>query len=415
MAASSSLPIAILGSGISGLLVARALLRASPSLKLVVLDRAGVGASLAGNKLALSLEHDTISRIAKLMNEETGSLLAEAGVRTPNGLSDVVDGDVEQSSSSSWHSISRHVLASKLAAALPQETLEQAPRELVKIEWRAGHGQALRLRFKDGEALDARWLIAADGVHSAGVSLAWSRYHPHANAGAVRGLMAEQVKHVVHPFVAIHGSRRLSPASFASSAFAEALRHSPKLVHKTAGARVQLSLDEWTEERVAISWTYIRRAQGDADPLYKPDRSKKEASVVSDAFDGELIDALGGAPPTFAALLEGAVAYDGKPASDRRLSWLLRTVPMEAQSDAARSALARAIFVGDAAHAVPIVCSYGVKDALDDAESLAEAFARHGETAEAAAVQQYIDEAASRWEATRAFAKARLDRVAEQH
>jgi len=398
MAASSSLPIAILGSGISGLLVARALLRASPSLKLVVLDRAGVGASLAGNKLALSLEHDTISRIAKLMNEETGSLLAEAGVRTPNGLSDVVDGDVEQSSSSSWHSISRHVLASKLAAALPQETLEQAPRELVKIEWRAGHGQALRLRFKDGEALDARWLIAADGVHS-----------------AVRGLMAEQVKHVVHPFVAIHGSRRLSPASFASSAFAEALRHSPKLVHKTAGARVQLSLDEWTEERVAISWTYIRRAQGDADPLYKPDRSKKEASVVSDAFDGELIDALGGAPPTFAALLEGAVAYDGKPASDRRLSWLLRTVPMEAQSDAARSALARAIFVGDAAHAVPIVCSYGVKDALDDAESLAEAFARHGETAEAAAVQQYIDEAASRWEATRAFAKARLDRVAEQH
>lgn len=116
---------------------------------------------------------------------------------------------------------------------------------------------------------------------------------------------------------------------------------------------------------VLVGWYYSRRARPDNDVLYRPDRKVNEANVIPEGFYEEVssIEGLQEEPYKF--------IYDVEMMrSDRIQSFLMRQVVSDGVEfkDLAKRGI---IFLGDAAHATPIVGSEGADYAIQDALDLA--------------------------------------------
>jgi len=225
-------------------------------------------------------------------------------------------------------------------------------------------------------------IIDTEGVHSS--LRTWSIGHIH-NVPSVL------------PFVTIRGRRRVRRAVF-DSKYAPALRGSKAREIKTEeGVVLGIYVDHVNDEDVGITWIYSRAARLDTtvpDALFQPDRSTSEASRIPDAFFDEAKHVLDTDSVRRDPLL--AEVFDvQKMRNDRLLSWLMRSVDLEIEQ--LRQAYARGVLlIGDAAHAQPILGGEGANQAIADALSLAEHIAVHG----VGGLGEWYETALLRWEAS---------------
>jgi 2-polyprenyl-6-methoxyphenol hydroxylase-like FAD-dependent oxidoreductase len=248
---------------------------------------------------------------------------------------------------------------------------------LKDVEW--GTGSSI-LHFANGERVENDVVVGADGVHSA----------------VRRGVLPDSQLTIL-PYVVYNGKRRIERAEFEEK-IAPHLEGS-NVVNGTKGdARVNVSVNDYTEDKVGVSWTYSRPSRGLGDALHKPERALSGATIIPDELYQEL-DALD-LPQPFATIFEPQMLR-----KDRILHWLMRTVivPKRELQDLARNGI---VLMGDAAHAQPIVGGNGANEAILDAVSLAERLVG-GEKD----MGDWVDERYSQWERSENEAKANIDKM----
>jgi hypothetical protein len=163
--------------------------------------------------------------------------------------------------------------------------------------------------------------------------------------------------------VVYNGKRRIQRAEFEEKV-APHLGGESVVNGRKGDARVNVSVNDYTEDEVSVSWTYSRPSRGSGEALHQPGRGLSGATIIPDELYEEL-DALD-LPQPFATIFEPHMLRE-----DRILHWLMRTVlvPQVGLQTLARDGI---VLMGDAAHAQPIVGGNGANEALSDAMSLAE-------------------------------------------
>lgn len=167
-------------------------------------------------------------------------------------------------------------------------------------------------------------------------------------------------------------------------------------ISTTSGdSTLALAINDAAEDTVSISYTYSRPAREEGDALFKPDRSKEDASKIPEEFFEEL-SAFSNASMPFAE-----IAAPVKAREDKLLSWLMRSVSL-ASSDI-EALPGRVGLLGDAAHAMPIVAGEGgnhaILDGLSLGYALAESLQNGGETEQTSSIYaKYASSEGKRWQ-----------------
>lgn len=208
----------------------------------------------------------------------------------------------------------------------------------------------ITIRFQDGSSLESKTLVAADGVHS-----------------QVRKILAPKIKPSVLPYVVFNG-RRAMPIDEYKAKVASYIQNSTIIQSRHYDAVLQISVNDITPTQAVLSYTYSRPARSD-DPLHRPERPLDGAENISNEFYAES-DKLEGLEPPFGEMLDSK-----KIRQDRTLHWLMRSVllPLEEMQDLARHGV---LFIGDAAHAMPLLGGEGANMAIKDACDLADQMAQ---------------------------------------
>jgi tyrosinase len=371
--------INIIGAGIAGLTLARALRRlAIPStiyerlsskhtrngrgkgpstspilpdpLQNVILDlsrdqRRSIEASLTGlssrHNYGITLSYATTETLARLLDLTTAQLRHYTAV-DGRGL---VDPDTSLANGPYRANLAR-------VEALLADGLDiRYDHDLTSIEPQTSN-TPITLRFGNGSSLSpspSNITIGADGVHSPLRTF----------------LLPTETPHVL-PYAVYHGTRTLNSSTqppFQRHIF----RDSNVITLRRDNFVLSVNIDERKEGADRISWTYSRAARGDNDPLHKPHRAKDEAKTIPDALYEEMSAlAQSGLEEPFAAVVE-MQALKG----DRVLNWLMRSVVVDANELRRVADSVGVVFIGDAAHATPIVGSRGADEAVGDALALA--------------------------------------------
>ena len=207
--------------------------------------------------------------------------------------------------------------------------------------------QGLRLAFEDGQSFLTSFVVGADGVHS-----------------QLRKSLAPQCQLKILPFVVFNGRRRIAKDDF-SNQFALHLQDRNIIQTQRNGVLLQISINDYRDQEIDISYTYSRAARPHDDALHKPDRALSAATNIPEAFYHEL-EALHDLDPPFPTVFEAS-----KVKRDRVLHWLMRTSLLDRHTllELAKQGVA---MIGDAAHATPILGGDGANLAIQDASLLAE-------------------------------------------
>jgi 2-polyprenyl-6-methoxyphenol hydroxylase-like FAD-dependent oxidoreductase len=242
--------------------------------------------------------------------------------------------------------------------------LEEWLREGLDVRWEqvlqhVEHSSdgAPTLSFENSEKVQSDIVVGADG--------------PHSN---LRRALLPESQLTILPFVAFNGKRRIGRAVFEEKILPH-MRASNVVNFKHKDVRVNVSVSEYTTDRVSVSWTYSRPSQGTSDALHNPERALSSATVIPEQLFEEL-DTLYqmGLPQPFTEIFEPSILR-----KDRILHWLMRTtlVPKEELQKPAQKGV---VLIGDSVHAEPIVGGNGANAAISDAVSLAEHIAQNQDT-----------------------------------
>ncbi|KAH7065731.1 hypothetical protein BKA63DRAFT_164012 [Paraphoma chrysanthemicola] len=272
-------------------------------------------------------------------------------------------------------------------------SLEVWLREGLDIRW--GHtlqniepssvpdGQPI-VRFDNGQEVQTSVVVGADGPHS-----------------ALRNLLLPESQLAVLPFVVFNGKRRIDRDVF-EAALLPHLGESNVITFRKDGIRIKLSIDNYTTERISISWTYSRPSRGASDPLYKPERTLSGATKIPE----ELFDELGSLLRPDLPQPFGIVLDEKEVRKDRLLHWLMRAilVPQDALRGIASGGI---VLIGDTVHAEPIVGGNGANAAILDAVSLAE----HVAKTQGPGLSSWYDSRYGEWEHGSMRAKANIEAI----
>lgn len=242
--------------------------------------------------------------------------------------------------------------------------------------------RANRTRFEQllHEGLDVRWeheLASIDSSTGTGVALDFGGKGkvqsdvvvggdgPHSQ---VRQLISPATELKILPFAVYNGKRRVDRETF-NSRYTAAFVEGNEIEHKAHnGALLQVSINDRDPkaQHVSISFTYSRPSKPHGeDALFNPRRSKSSARDIPKEFYDE-IRSLGSLSEPFASVFDSEALQ-----KDRLLNWLMRSVSVPA-SDLDSAAERGIVLVGDAVHHTPILGSEGANHAIQDSMRLAD-------------------------------------------
>jgi 2-polyprenyl-6-methoxyphenol hydroxylase-like FAD-dependent oxidoreductase len=233
-----------------------------------------------------------------------------------------------------------------------RQKLETMLAEGVKIEWKRGFRKTndtgpVALLFDVVDKVHVcSLLVGADGVHS-----------------GVRKHFMPDAELRVSPYAVYYGRRELSLETFAGK-FAPMMNGSNAIERREGQMRMEIKIDDISDEAVRISYTYSRPAR-ENDNAFHPNRRNEQTADFRDA----LFEDMQGIKN-----LEGAFqeVFDvEKMRNDRLLNWLMRSVSV-GKAQLLGAAARGVVLIGDAAHAAPILGGYGANAAITDAIDLAE-------------------------------------------
>jgi len=376
--------VAIVGAGIGGLTLGRFLAR--HGIPYVIYDRSP---SPRLNNYGITLQPEQIRSLCKITDvRNEADFITRLAVDSAIGGRGLVQ--------SQWPEIThKHKTTTAQSNSAEIESLEPFRANRARLESLLAAGLDIKyghtvssinlssgkptLEFTSAEPVGHSLVVAADGVHS-----------------AIRDYLLPEVKPEVHPVVAIYGKRRISKQHFLNWTFgssqqrlayadfklgtvADGPRHLEDVV-----TRISVADSKDEDDTVTVEYVYSRGSRGSTDPLYTPNRSTGEAKNIDESFFDELsqsqehvLQNQGSFSPVWTTWTE---VFDmAKVRSDRKLSWLMRSVSPPEKGVLSTLANKGVLFIGDAIHAEPIIGGQGANNAIDDAIYLADKLKASGD------------------------------------
>jgi 2-polyprenyl-6-methoxyphenol hydroxylase-like FAD-dependent oxidoreductase len=365
-------PISIIGSGIAGLTLGRALLNHGINATIYTRQPAS-----SRNSYAITLYASAYQRLLNVLGIDEADFRQRVAVPGKGHIdaSRTVGAPVNSSISFRAH----------------RGKLEDLLREGLDIKWEHAvdkvevlPSESTVLHMSKGESIKGTTIIGADGPHS-----------------KVRSGLLPQIELAVLPYVAFNGKRRVPLATF-DEHYAPAFGDSSVFERKFGDIVLWLSIFDRTDENVSISWVYSRPANGDNDALHKPSRSTGEAKETPEEFFDE-VESLPSSLEPFKDIFDTS-----KLRKDRILHWLMRTVEIPSE-DLVGLSRQNVVLLGDAAHAEQIIGGNGANNAIVDAIELAEVLALSDAQGDLAA---WSEEHASKWQRG---VKESTSRISQMH
>ncbi|CZT01501.1 uncharacterized protein RCO7_02096 [Rhynchosporium graminicola] len=349
-------PIHIIGAGIGGLTLARCF--RNRGIQAVIFEK---NPSPAKHNYGISLQPWAWRLLVKELGIEEGRLLGRVAV---DG-----DGDGGSRGLKYLDSDSRSAFGEDGRGVVPLRAhrgrLEGLLREGLEGTVRWGHvlrdvemggdGNGIGnrmggvLRFEDKPDIRSLLVVDTSGVHS-----------------SVRKSLLPATELNVLPYVVFRGTRRIERKVF-EEVYEAAFERGTVLKTRVGEVLLQIWIDDVKEEggRVDLSIVYSRPSK-DNDPLHRPGRDLSQASDISEAFFEEVskLSLQGLGQPW-----KDAFAVDDVRKA-RTLHWLMRDVLVE-RRELDRLGREGVVFIGDSAHALPILGGEGANFAIRDAVELA--------------------------------------------
>jgi 2-polyprenyl-6-methoxyphenol hydroxylase-like FAD-dependent oxidoreductase len=351
--------ISIIGAGLSGLTLSRCLRQ--HGIQSILYDRSS---SPAPHSYGITLYASSYTPLLKALNTSEPAFKSRVAVDAAiDGAGKIADAYVDAGTNTGP------------CLRVNRGKLEEWLREGVDVRWEhklrdvEADDEAPILRFENGQTVQNTLIIDASGPHSS----------------LKKSLLPDSDLKIL-PFVVFNGKRRISRKQFDKEMAAH--MHDSTIVNFTHGdARLNFSINEYSEEKVSVSWTYSRPSRGDGDGLHKPDRGLSDATSVPEELFDELHTLCQSLPQPFDSLFEPELLR-----KDRILHWLMRTSHLDIQ-EAQGLARKGIVLIGDAAHAEPIVGGNGANEALDDGTDLAAWIAKRG----SGSLEEWIEQRHGAW------------------
>jgi 2-polyprenyl-6-methoxyphenol hydroxylase-like FAD-dependent oxidoreductase len=341
-------PLSIIGAGLGGVTLGRALLERG--IPVVLYDRA---TSASRHGYGISLHASTYKPLMEMLKMDERTFRKNVAVDAAVGGNGAID--------PKKLICPRDVTSTSFRAH--RERLEKLIRQGLDIKWESGlekleqtpNGTTLYLQ-NDNSIEGQICIVGADGVHS-----------------TTRKSILREAGLEVLPFVTFNGKRKVSRSTF-EDIYAPAFKGSNVVEHQNNGVFLQVSVNDITAEQASVSWTYSRPAKGSDDRCFKPNRTLSDASEVPKEFYQE-ITALKDLPQPFLEIFD-----ERKMKQDRILTWLMRASKVDLPQ--LYQLASNGIFLmGDSAHSQAILGGEGANIAISDGLTLAEAIAaQNGET-----------------------------------
>ncbi|KAI5193490.1 hypothetical protein AUEXF2481DRAFT_7452 [Aureobasidium subglaciale EXF-2481] len=341
-------PLSIIGAGLGGVTLGRALLERG--IPVVLYERA---TSAPRHGYGISLHASTYKPLLKMLNMDEQTFKQRVAVDAAVGGTGAIDPK----------RLIRPREATSTSFRAHRERLEKLIRQGLDIKWEHGlekleqthNGTSLYMQ-NDNTIEGQTCIVGSDGVHS-----------------LTRKSILREAGLDVLPFVTFNGKRKVSRSTF-DSVYSPALRGSNVIESHNNGAFLQVSVNDITEDQASVSWVYSRPAKGSSDRCFKPNRLLSDATQIPKEFYQE-VAALTDLPQPFSEIFDVE-----KMKQDRILTWLMRTSKVDLPQ--LYQLASNGIFLmGDSAHSQPILGGEGANIAIFDGLTLAEAIAaQNGET-----------------------------------
>lgn len=344
----SHLPVSIVGAGISGLTLGRCLL--SRGIPAVIFEKCRY--SVHRNNYGITLHARTYRPLLKILKIDETTFKQRVAVDAAVGG----EGRLTSSEGSS----------DPCAFRANRGRFEQLLGEGLEIAWEhevdsvslASGSAPASLTLNNGENRPSLVVVGADGPHSRVRS-------------AITMDVAAPLK--VLEFATYNGKRYLTPREFDDD-FASSMQDKNVLEQRVSDDTfLQISINERSNERVIISYTYSRPARdGSEDQLYRPKRSVSAAKEVPEELFAELESLRDQLQGPFRVVFGGEAMR-----KDRLLNWLMRSVPQQPEFEGHLGQATRGgvVLLGDAVHAEPILGGQGANVAIEDGMRLADVLA----------------------------------------
>lgn len=350
-------PVAIIGAGISGLVLGQCLRR--KNIPAVIYER--LKSNPTRNNYGITLDKPVYRSLLETLQTTEDEFRRRVGVHHP--YSDSVASDDGKLR------VNRAALSNILENGLDIRW----EHKLSKI---SSSGKSRSIVFETGaqeSTEDYDLLIGADGVHSA--------------TRAQLDLPKSAFDLEVLPYVVFNGKRRIKYSDFPKELL-ECFENPGGISHAQDGAVLSIKADFWDAKKqlVAVSYTLSRAASEADQPLLN--RNIREAETLAQRFVEEVED-LGELPSPFHQVFNPETMP-----KDRLLHWLMRSALVENKAFEDVASNKGVVLLGDAAHAQPIPGN-GANLAIEDALALAQHINQAGELDVsaflAARSQQWVD------------------------
>lgn len=335
----------IIGAGISGLVLARCLLRRG--IPAVLYERDTLQQATSRHGYGITLHQSAYRPLLEVLK------IDEAAFRRKLAVDIAVSGQ--------GYVDCKHGASSFRAN---RRRLEAMLREGLDVRW--GHqladlkppqtsGDEVSMTFSTGVEVRSHIVVGADGPHS-----------------QLRKAVSPSSEFEILPYVVFNGKRRVPRETFTST-YTPHIDGSNLVEHQEDDILLQFSTNDLDDENVSISYTYSRPAR-QGDRLFQPNRSNSDAATIHEELFDEisLLSSILADHPPFDEVFNVRHMLE-----DRLLNWLMRSV-LVPQADLEQAATNGIVLVGDAAHHAPILGSYGANGAIKDAMELAEYIAGNG-------------------------------------
>jgi len=342
----SQLPIAIIGAGLSGLTLSRAL--KSKGISSVLFEK---GDAKVRGHYAITLHPWAYQPLMRLLGMDVLTFKKAVAVdQNVGGFGKIHESARPKEGSFRVHQGALETLLTDGADIRWEHRLLDTP------ENARDSNNSNRLRFQGQQDVSADIIIGADGVHS-----------------TIRRNVLEEAKPKVLPYVTFNSKRRVTKSDY-EKIYSPAMKDATTLEMRRGKTLLQISLigheknGKDTIVNSFIGCTYSRPAHTN-DKLHKPERSTTKAVIIPSELFKELKQ-LKDLPEPFSDAFDSKMFQKG-----RILHWLMRTTDVE-PSDMHKLASQGIFLLGDAAHAQPIIGGNGanaaIKQALDLADHIAE-------------------------------------------
>lgn len=341
-------PVTILGAGISGLTLGRALKQ--KGIPAILFEKA---ASAPRHSYGITLYSWAYKALIKVLEVDDKTFQRRVAVDASQGRL----GRVYPESYMPVHRGPVRERTDSIAFRAHRGELESWLREGLDIKWEHDlrnvetSSGGVKLAFGGGQSLEARLVIGADGVHS-----------------KIRSGLSSISQPEIHPFVVFNGRRKIDLKHF-QTVYAPFFGNANVIEMRTDKVLLQISINDYTDHSVSVSYTYSRAARTN-DPLHKPDRALAAAARTPEEFYAEL-QTLRNLNPLFAEVFSAE-----KVRQDGVLHWLMRSLEMS-EKEIYSLEKQGIVLIGDAAHATPILGGEGANTAIYDGIAAANAIYWH--------------------------------------